>query len=150
MAGEPAHGPSPERGSGVGLFVVEDLAVGQAGAIVDGGVDVAVAGIAVAAHAVFGTSPVHPPSTTGGYGSELLHIDMHQLAWTVPLVARWATGRIAGPVTTIEASQAGLAQDQLDRRGGQAHLMGDVVSTPAPPAPQLDHPIPEPARGPSG
>src|SRR5215468_6947292 len=40
---EPGRGAAPEPGCGVPLLVGMDLAVGQAGVVVDGGVDVAVA-----------------------------------------------------------------------------------------------------------
>jgi hypothetical protein len=131
------------------LFVVEDFAVGQAGAVVERGVDMAVAGAAVAAHAVLRASSVHAPAATGGDGRQLLHIDMDQLARTLPLVARGATGLVGGPVAPVEATETGLVQDRLDRRGRQADLVGDVVGTPPPPAAELDHPTTHPARSPT-
>src|SRR4051812_47480131 len=44
---EPVVSAVPELGGGGGLFVVEDLAVGDSGAVVDGGVEVAVADLGV-------------------------------------------------------------------------------------------------------
>lgn len=41
--GEPGFGAGPELCCGGGLFVVKDLGVGQSGAVIDGGVDIAVA-----------------------------------------------------------------------------------------------------------
>ena len=64
MRGEPCGGSTPERGGGGGLFVVEDLGVDDAGAVIERGVDVAVAGrgpdeVAVVAGAA------DPPAATG-------------------------------------------------------------------------------------
>jgi hypothetical protein len=43
VSSEPGVGPGPEDGAGRAAFVVEDLDVGQAAVVVDGGVDVGVA-----------------------------------------------------------------------------------------------------------
>jgi hypothetical protein len=73
-----------ELGAGGALLVGEDLGVGQAGVVIDRGVDVVVAEAAEADRP--GASAVDPPPATGGDAAELLHIDVDQVAGTVTLV----------------------------------------------------------------
>lgn len=78
-----------------------NLGVGETGAVIDGGVDVAVAdpGVLFAYEPVSSNSPAAPVGV--GNPSDLLDINMDQLAWPVPLVAadRFTGG--GGPVTPV-------------------------------------------------
>ena len=68
-AANQARGAAPERRGGDGLFVVEDLGVDEPGAVIEGGVDVAVAGTGVAVVAVVAAA-VEPPAAAVGDGAE--------------------------------------------------------------------------------
>ena len=80
MSGEPGDGAVPERGGGDGLFVVEDLGVDEPGAVIDGGVDVAVAGIGVWPSVAVVAAAVEPPAAAVGDAGDLLDVDVDQLA----------------------------------------------------------------------
>src|SRR5204863_9983955 len=67
---EPAGGSTPEPGCGGAALVVEDLEVGQAAVVVDGGVDV---GVADAPPSNRLAAPVYPPAAAVGDPPELLH-----------------------------------------------------------------------------
>ena len=107
-------GPRPEGGRGCRLLVVEDLGVGKAGAVVDGAVEVAIAGTAVALGAI-PTPSVKAPAAALGDGGQLLDVDEDELARALALVA--ADGR-ARPVTAIEPADALGGQDRL--HGGES------------------------------
>jgi hypothetical protein len=78
------------------LFVVVDLAVGEPGVIIDSGVHVAVADLAVARRAR--RSAVDTPAATGWDLAELLDVDVHEVARMVVLVAAHDTaGRPVHP-----------------------------------------------------
>jgi hypothetical protein len=59
---EPQGGSLPERGGGDGLFVTENLAVDEPGAVIEGGVDVAVAGTCMAVVIVVAPAVQTPPA----------------------------------------------------------------------------------------
>ena len=81
----PGRSPCPEAGCGGGLFVVEDLGVGDAGPVVDSGVDVAVTDTGMAPVRVVASS-METPATAIGDPGNLLDIDVDQLARRVPLI----------------------------------------------------------------
>lgn len=64
--GEPGFSSGPELGRGDGLFVVEDLAVGEAGAVIECCVDVSVVDTTVAAVTIVAASVQPPPSRGPG------------------------------------------------------------------------------------
>lgn len=117
--------PFPESDGGVLAFVGQDFAVGQAGVVVDGGVDVAVAdrggaasalvggGLAVA---VAGCAADDAPAAVGDV-AELLDVDVDQLARSGSFVA--ADDPAGGPVHEGQAVAAVPHEDPVDRRGGQ-------------------------------
>lgn len=76
--GVPPSSSGPEPGSGRGLFIGVDLGVDDASAVVDGRVQIHVAGTRVTAVAVL-ASAVHPPAATVGDGGQFLDVDMDQL-----------------------------------------------------------------------
>jgi hypothetical protein len=136
--GEPGVGAPPERSGGDGLFVGEDLGVGEAGAVVDGGVDEPIAG-AGALHDGCLAAAVDPPSAAGRDAGDLLDVNVDQLAGPVALRAanRFDVG---SAITGIEPAETLTAQDGLHRRGSQAELMTDVGSAPTMPSSQRHHP----------
>ena len=83
--GEEGHGPAQEAGAGGGLLVAVDLAVGQAGVVVDGGVDVV--GAHVAASGPAGPAAAHLVTAAVGDPAELLDVDVDQFAGPVAFVA---------------------------------------------------------------
>ena len=142
VGGEPGGGPAPERGGGGGLLVVEDLGVDEPGAVIERGVDVAVAGSAAA---VMGgvAAAVDPPAAAVGDRGDLLDVDVDQLAWPFALIA--PTGSVGGPVTAVESAAPCGVEDRLHRRRGQPDLVGDVVGAPTTRASQLQHLVAHPA-----
>lgn len=130
LGGERSDG-SPEGGGGLGGLVVEDLGVDDAAAVVEGGVEVAVADAAVGAGAVRGASAVHAPPAAVADRGQLLGVDMHQLTGPFALVAlRWNL-RCGGPGASVEAAEAGGPEDRLDAlvaAGTAAAAVGAFVS----------------------
>ena len=128
-AGEKRGCPQPELGGGDGLFVSVQLAVRDAGPVVDRGVDEPVADAAVAARAVVAAA-MDPPSASGGDPGDLLDVDVEKLARVVTLVApnRLTAG---GTITTVESSESSAPQDRLHGRSSQAGLVRDVIRAPA-------------------
>ena len=126
----PGGGASPESGCGGGFLVVQDLRIGDAGTVVDGGVDVPVPGIAAPGRllAVVAASPGSPSAPVGDPG-QLFDVDMDQLTRRVALIPfRWWF--IGGSVASIQPTQPGTAQDVVHRGGSQPDLEPDVVCTP--------------------
>jgi hypothetical protein len=146
MCCEPGSGSTPEAGGGGGLFVIEDLGVDEAGPVIQGGVEEAVTSPAVAMVQVR-SSPVEPPPATRGDRSELLDVDVDELARVVPLVAAHGPW-IGRSITTIEWPHAGCAQDVLHRRCRQPDLERDPVGAPPSLPPQQHDPASEAARRP--
>jgi hypothetical protein len=122
------------------LFVIEDLGVGHAGAVIDGGVQVAVADAAVSAGPVGGATSVHSPSASVADRGELLDVDVDEFSRPFALIAPNRLG--GGPVTAVDSSQSYGAQDRLDRRRGQAQLETDVIRSPSAGAAPMQHPLP--------
>lgn len=84
--GEALEGSFDEPGTGVGAFIGEDLGVGEAAVVVDGGVDVVVAGtvlvIAVSVRSIVGAS-----AFAVGDVSDLLGVHVGEFAWPFAFVA---------------------------------------------------------------
>lgn len=87
LGGKGGDGALPEPGSGVASFVVQDLGVDHSGAVVQGGVEVAVADAAVTTSAVLGAPAVHAPPAAVTDAGELLDVHVGQLTRSFPLVA---------------------------------------------------------------
>lgn len=85
VGGEELESAFDETGAGVGAFVGEDLAVGEAAVVVDDGMDVVVAG-SVCAVAVTVGSAVSAPAATVGYASEFLDVHVDEFAGTFAFV----------------------------------------------------------------
>ena len=124
LRSEPGDRSMPERGGGVAGFVVVDLGVHEAGAVIECRVDEPVASSAVAAAAT-----VEPPAAAVGDPTDLLHIDVDELTRPVALIAadRFDVG---GPVSAIEPAAARGVQDPLHRRRRQARFVGQAVRAP--------------------
>jgi hypothetical protein len=126
VVGKEGRRPAPERGAGVGPFVGERLAEGQAGVGVDGGVDV---GVADSASALFapagGGSAVDLVTATGWDLAQLLHVDVDQLAGTGSFIAADRCRGLA--VQVREPVEIVAAKHPVDRRGRQAQVDGEAV-----------------------
>ncbi len=137
--GEPGGGSVPERDRGDGGLVVVDLGVHESGAVIDGGVDVAVTDPGVAAGGGRCRGRGSPAAAVGDPG-DLLDVDMDQLAGTVALVAAHWFGSVARS-PSIEPAEALGVEDRLHRRRRQAELVGDVIGAPTTLAAQTQHPV---------
>ena len=138
VVGEPLVGSECEPGCGDCLLVVEVLDVGEAGVVVDGGVDVVVAksgsflagavrapvGPAVASSLLLSQSS---PSATIGDPAQLFDVDVDQLTRSRLLVA--ADHLSGGSVHPPEPVQPVTHQDSPNRRGRH---VGSVRSGPDP------------------
>ena len=122
-AGEEGGGPAQEGRAGGGLLVGVDLAVGEAGVVVDGGVDVVEADAAAAVGAGGLRGRWTSPAAAVGDPAELLDVDVDQLAGPVAFVA--ADDLAGGPVQAGQAVQAVAGQDAVHGRGGQAQDRAD-------------------------
>jgi hypothetical protein len=136
VGGEPGVRSFPERCGGRALLVVEDLGVGETGAVIERSVQVAVAGAGS-----FGgwcvASAVDLPTTPFGDPTELFDIDVDQLARPIALIAlRLLRG---GAVAAIEPAHALRAQDRLHGRCREPGFVRDVISTPAMLTSELEH-----------
>ena len=114
LVAEPAVGSPPERSDGDGLFIVEDLGVGEAGAVADGGVGEPVAGRRTL-HRWCLSADMDAPAAASWDAGDLLDVDVDQLTWLIPLVATRRLDR-GGPVSGIESAESLSAQDRLHRR----------------------------------
>ena len=133
-----AHGAVPEPDGGDGLFVVVDLGVDEPGAVVDRGVDVAVADL-LESFVVVVAASVEPPAATVGDATDLLHVDVDQLAWAFTLVAahrlgvRWRGHRDRGDHSRqrsrwpAPSTPPGRSHGRCDRRPSDA---GGVAAAP--------------------
>ena len=123
--GEEGRGPAQEGCAGGGLLVGVDLAVGQAGMVIDGGVDV------VEAHAVApgaaGLAAQDLVSAAVGDAAEFLDVDVDQFTGPVAFVA--ADELSGGAVQEGESVQAVPDQDAVDGRGGQAEDRADACGS---------------------
>src|SRR5436190_9734666 len=116
VGGEPVLGPGPERGGGLSGLVLVDLAVGQPGVVVDGGVDVGVAVQRLAATVGPAGGPVGvavvlalaaaelAPATAGRDHTELLDVDVDQPARIGVLVTDRGPGGSVQPGQTLQTA----------------------------------------------
>lgn len=122
---EPLDGPNEDRGGGEGGFVVVDLGVGDAGMVVDDGVDVGLAhqrvavlvlGLARGGGAVLLAllpADVAPAAAVGDV-AELLHVDVQHRPGVVVLVA---ADQLSGcPVDMRKPVQVRVDEDPVNRR----------------------------------
>src|SRR5205814_6949218 len=93
VGGEVGGGAEREAGGGGAFFVRQDLGVGEPGVVVDGGVDVVVAGPAGLPGP--GAAAAGPPAAAAGDLAELFDVEVDQLAGPVPFIAH--RGGLAGP-----------------------------------------------------
>ena len=141
MGGEPGNSAVPERGGGRCLLVVEDLGVDEPAAVIERGVDVAVASSGPAVMSGVAAT-VELPAAAVRDGSDLLDVDVDQLTWLFPLVAHDRLA--AGPVTAVQAAAAGGVEDRLHRRRGELDVVGDAVGAPTTCPSQVQHPTTDP------
>jgi hypothetical protein len=138
VVGEPGCGAEPERCRGLGGLVVADLDVGETGVVVDGDVEVLVADptpgaarrVVRAGLRVLVTE--HAPPAPVAQPPELLHIDVHQLAWPFAFVTAHRLAR--RPVQPSQRRLTSAVQHPVHRRGVHAHDPGDP-RRPEPPRP---------------
>ncbi len=124
LGGEPGLGPAPEGGCRPSLLVGQDLGVGQARVVVDGGVQV---GVPDPDPSVFAgaLASVDPMATPGWDLAQFLHVDVDQLTRAFPLVA--ADPTTGGPVEVLQAGALVANQDPVDGGGGDLEAEGDPV-----------------------
>ena len=133
MGGKEPAGSTQEPGAGVASLVSQDLDVGQAGVVVDGGMHIVVAGPAApVAGAVLGrVAAVDAVAATGAQAAELLDVEVDQLARVGALVA--ADHCPARAIQDSQTVELVADQDTVDGGGrppnprrdtGWAELMG--------------------------
>lgn len=114
----PSLGSFPELCGGYRFLIVEDLRVGDPGAVIDSGVDVSIPG-----ESVLGgflprvASASAAPSAPVGDPGDLLDIDMDQLAGAFPLIPVWFLC-VGGPVPPIQTTFTSRVENVLHCRGG--------------------------------
>src|SRR5690606_20535539 len=131
--GEVGRRPPQEAGAGLGPFVVVDLAVGQAGVVIDHGVDVVIADTPGLVLGLVGRgAAVGAPTATIGDLAQLLHIHVDQLPGPGPLIAHG--GGLGGAdlltghrVQLAQIGHAGATQHPGDGARGHAELGADPV-----------------------
>src|SRR5690625_3066564 len=152
--GEVGSCPPQEVGAGLGGLVVVDLAVGQAGVVIDHGVDVVIADAPglVLLHVA---AAVGAPAAAVGDLAQLLHIHVDQLPGPGPFVAHG--GGLGGAdllpgrrVQLVQVGHAGAAQHPRDGAGGHAELGGDPVRPAAVSTPAVYDPLSHLPRGTPG
>ena len=131
---EPGSRPPPERDRGDRALVGQHLAVGEAGVVVDGGMDEGVADPAVAVVRV-AAAAVCSPATAWGDAAQLLDVDVDEVAGRGVLVAA-ADHLPGGAVEPGKAVESEPAEHTVDRRGGHVQLRGDARGTELAAAPQ--------------
>src|SRR5581483_7894732 len=106
-------------------LVIVDLAVGQTGVVVEGGVDEGVADLPAFRPGRPGrcAPAVSPPATAGRDLGEFLDVDVDQVTGTGVLVA--ANGPPAGAVHVRQPVGVMTAEHGIDRRGGEFETAGD-------------------------
>ncbi|SEE03665.1 hypothetical protein SAMN05428945_6460 [Streptomyces sp. 2224.1] len=134
VAAEERGGPGEEGCAGGDLLVRVDLGVGQAGVVVDGGVQV------VEAHAADGpacVAAVDFVAAAVGDPAEFLDIDVDQFSWALAFVA--ADDLAGGPVGESQPVQTVPGQDPVDGCGGQAQDRTDAGRAEFAVLPQAAH-----------
>src|SRR6202012_1859101 len=150
--GEERLGAAPERGRGVLAFIGQDFAVGQAGVVVDGGVQVAVADHRVAVLAGGGGGPAgapalgppgDPPAAAIRDVAEVFDVHVHQLTGLLAFIP--ADAAAGGPVQMRQPGTAVAGQHAV--HGGRGQLEGEGDPGWSPPAgdPEVDGPTLRPA-----
>ncbi len=132
-------GALPEGGGGFLLLVGQDLAVGEGGVVVDGGVDLPVTGSGLP----FASRRPAEDFVAASVGdvAELLDVDVDELAHAFASVAAYD---VAGRAVKIGSDgQAEPGQDPVHGRGRQVQQMSDAGRSPAP----QDHDLDDPAFG---
>jgi hypothetical protein len=118
VAGEEAGGSLPERCCGGALFVGEDLAVGEACVAIDGGVHERVADFGAIPASPFGGPAVDAPPAAFGDATQLLDIDVDELAGSGHLDP---SDRCSGhSIEVIESVELMTDQHPMGRRGMHA------------------------------
>jgi hypothetical protein len=122
------------------LFVGVDFGVDEPGAVVERGVDEPIPGRGSGCGGCVAAA-VDLPAATVGDPSDLLDVDVDELARPVALIAhRWLG--VLGPVASAESGESVGSEDLLHRGAGPADLVADVDSTPPTLEPQLNDPTP--------
>ena len=120
-------GAGPERGGGL-LLIGEDLAVGQAGAVIDRGVDVAVPGPRAGLTSGRAAEGLVPAAV--GDVAEFLDVDVDQVTRRLVFgAANHVSGGAVGPGQPVEP-----VADQNPVHGGrvQTQQAGDTRRSPPP------------------
>ena len=118
-------------GGGGAAFVAEDLAVGPAAVVVDGGVHVVVADASLGR---VGAS-VDAPAAAGGYAAEFLDVDVDEVTWPFAFVAdrcrlRGADAFAGQRVAFAQARHIVAAQDAADGPRGNAQQRRQSIGAP--------------------
>lgn len=116
------RGAGPEPGAGAGPLIAKALDVGQAGVVVDGGVEIVVADPTPASGAT--TSAVDAVAAAGGDTAQLLGVDMDQVAGVGMLVA--ADHPAGGAVQPVESVLLVADQNPVDGPGVQPEPSADA------------------------
>jgi hypothetical protein len=126
MQGEPVVGAAPEPGAALGPLVAQDLHVGQAGVVVDRGMQVVVATARPVGAAVdrSGSPTLHSVAAPGGDAAQLLDVQVDQVAGPRVLVA--ADRSAGGAVQPRQPVQLVADQDPMDGGGGHTEPGGDA------------------------
>ncbi len=114
-----------------------DLGIGNPGTVIDRGVEVAVAGAAMAMRCVIATT-MHFPAPVRRDRGDLLDANMNQFAWPVALIADHGF-TVLGSVTPIKTDHAFSTQDRLNGRSRHAEFVSDVISAPPASSTGPDH-----------
>src|SRR5690606_12321629 len=129
--GEVGRRPPQEPGAGLGLLIIVDLAVGQAGVVIDHGVDVVIADELVAVAVASGAAVSEPTAAVGDL-AQLLNIHVDQLPGPRPLIAHG--GGLGGAdlltghrVQLAQVGHPGAAQHPGDGARGHTELGSDPV-----------------------
>ena len=137
--GEPGGGAVPERGGGGGLFVVVDLGVDEAGAVIDARSGCSGSRRRMAVGGASWPRPWIRQPPPSGIAGDLLDVDVDELAGPFTLVAAHRLG-VGGPVAAIEPAQpSAIAGSRCTVEAASPISWRDVIGTPAALAAQLQH-----------
>ena len=115
---EPGLGATPEGGGGGAGLVDQDLGVGEAAVVVEGGVEV---GVAQASAAASGGPAMGAVPAPGRDAAQLLDIYVDQLTGRVSFIA--ADGDGSGPIKMGKPVEVVADQHPIDGRGGSCRWM---------------------------